>query len=569
MLNIAVRLVAKQIAAMTKQLYLYPGGTIAPLLKACIEESVKLVVAKTEQGAGFMAMAEAKLYHRPAFVAVTSGPGASNLVTCIADAYYDSVPLVVLTGQVGTKDLARSPGLRQRGFQEIPIAQVVAPIVKKAFQPVNEQELRAHLQEAIALCQAGRKGPVLIDLPMDVQQIKVEFDYFDEQLFASHAHSLTINEDQAQKNRLIVDQFLSAKKPLVLLGAGAQADWAIVREWVTSLGLPVVSSVRGLGIVTDNLYQGWVGHTGSPLANKVLFEADALLVLGSRLDVRQTGTQVHSFNNKWVAQVDLDHAELSECRILTNHSIQSSVRQFIQSLELNELVLPISCPHWWSDIDTWKASYVYDDEGVGEGILPKDLLLTLDEELTHLNFPDTLITTGVGSHQQWVPRYVQFDNRTRRLFASAGHGTMGYGLPTALGLSFVERESCVICIDGDGSFQMNLQELALVRELGLKVKILIMDNQRLAIVSQFQNLVFGDDPTTGRFEGPELCFIAKAYGIEYEKMYNQVDRAQIRAWLISPCASILHVDIQHDAPVSPMLLAGQTLDQMWYKNASR
>lgn len=568
-MKFAVHLVAKKVASITKQLYLYPGGTIAPLLKACLEEKLELVVAKTEQGAGFMAMAEAKLYDRSAFVAVTSGPGASNLVTCIADAYYDSVPLVVLTGQVGTKDLARSAALRQRGFQEIPICQMVEPIVKKTFQPKNEQELHAHLQEAIALCQAGRKGPVLIDLPMDVQQIKVGADYFDEKPPATDAAALAIGLDEAQKNSLIVEQFLSAKKPLILLGAGAQSDWEFVRHWVESLGLPVVSSVRGLGIISGPSYQGWVGHTGSPLANKLLFEADAVLVLGSRLDVRQTGTQVESFDDKWMAQVDIDQSELTHCRLQKTHSIQSTVKQFIESLALDSVSLPVLRTDWWSEIAQWKSVYAYDDVGVGEGIQPKDVLQALNQELTELNLPETLITTGVGSHQQWVPRYIQFDNRLRRLFASAGHGTMGYGLPTALGLNFVEKEACVICVDGDGSFQMNLQELALVRELGLKVKILIMDNQRLAIVSQFQNLVFGADPTTGQFEGPDLSFIAKAYGIEYQKMDNQVDSAQIRSWLISPCASILHVGIKHDAPVSPMLLAGQTLDQMWYQNESR
>ncbi|QDF30228.1 thiamine pyrophosphate-binding protein [Halarcobacter anaerophilus] len=552
--------IAKVIKEFSGNLFLYPGGTIAPLLQECKNIGVNLVVSKNEQGAGYMAIAEAQLNHKPSFAAVTSGPGATNIITPLADAYYDSVPLIAITGQVGTPDLERSSEIRQRGFQEVPIVNMVKEITKEVFQPRTIEELSDAIHNAYIISNEGRKGPVLIDLPMNIQLQEI-----DNKKLGSLLKLDTLTVEKKVKGEIdqntiskTIDVLNNAQKPLVLIGGGAQEEWQDIRTILEKTNIPVISSLRGLGVFNGLKSYGWIGHTGTPWANKILFEADCVLVLGSRLDVRQTGSETKTLDEKKVIHVDIDSNELKECRVKNTIKINVPILEYLNLIDSK--VNKFTNLEWLSRVDEIKFStLMQDDAGVANGVNPSDVLKYIDK---NTNDKMTLFSTGVGSHQHWTSRYINFDNKMKKIFTSAGHGTMGFGLPTALGLNYLERDSRVICIDGDGSFQINIQELALINELNLNLKILVMDNSRLGIVSQFQNITFGKDPTTGDFLNPDFVEIAKAYKLEayYIKEY---DETIISQWLNSEKAALLHVKVKHDAPISPMLLGGQKLNEMW------
>ncbi len=561
---LSTALIAKLINDTEQCLYTYPGGTIAPLLHECKRCGIDLIVSKAEQGAGYMAIAHASFTGRPSFVAVTSGPGATNLMTCLADAYYDSIPFVAFTGQVGTGDLARSPCLRQRGFQEVPVIAMAGPITKAVFQPKSPEELAETLVRAYVMSQSNRPGPVLIDLPMDVQMAKIDPDL----LF-----KIDINKDISIPSRESVipdhllehikSSLLAAKRPLVLIGGGVQGDWSQVRAMAKQLRIPVVSSLRGLGIMSykDPLFAGWIGHTGLPWANWTLAQADWILVLGSRLDVRQTGTEVGQLENKIVVHVDIDQNELTHGRFNRTFQVNATAKSFMDVfMDRMEGELLPDWTLWSNAVQSQKEKMKLNDHGQEEGVRPDELFSYVD---TLTRETKTAVVTGVGAHQHWAARYFSFDKPHKLFFTSAGHGTMGYCLPVAIGLKRLEDDRLVIAIDGDGSFQMNLQELALLREYDLNLKIIIMDNSRLGIVSQFQQITFGDDPTTGLFLNPDFTNISRAYGLDAFRL-NKFDEGTVKEWLSSPRSSVLHVKVQHDAPVSPMLLAGQRLDDMWY-----
>ena len=556
----ATSIITKIIKHISGNLYVYPGGTIAPLLHEAKRDGIDIIVSKNEQGAGYMALAEASLYHRPSFVAVTSGPGITNLITTISDAYFDSVPLIVISGQIGTTDLDRCDSIRQRGFQEVSIVDMVKPITKKIFQPRSVEEISLAIHEAIKISVDGRMGPVLIDLPMNIQLIDI-----DENILKNYVHidKLFLDKKEDDIKNVLLDEVIfslnNAKKPLVLVGAGAQEEYKIIREFLEKLKIPTISSLRGLGVINGDLFHGWIGHTGTPWANSILFEADTVLVLGSRLDVRQTGSETKFLDSKKIIHIDVDKEELVNCRIKNTIKINTSIKSFIEKIDNKIEIKDISS--WIEEIQEFKKTLKLNDEGKNkEGINPSIVLQTINRMIKNKN---TFITTGVGSHQHWTARYIEFDNDKCKFFTSAGHGTMGYGLPTAIGLQYLNKDDLVICIDGDGSFQMNIQELALIKELNLKVKILLLNNDRLSLVSQFQNITFNDDPTTGNVINPDFTAIVKAYGIEaiYMDVYNP---DVIEKWINSDNASFLHVKIKYDAPISPMLLGGQKLNEMWY-----
>lgn len=556
----ATSIITKIIKHTSGNLYVYPGGTIAPLLYEAKKDGIDIIVSKNEQGAGYMALAEAALFHRPAFVAVTSGPGVTNLITTISDAYFDSIPLIILSGQVGTADLDRCDKIRQRGFQEVPIVDMVKPITKRIFQPRSIEEISFAIHDAIKVSSDGRKGPVLIDLPMNIQLIDIDLNILNRLV---NIDNLTINEKEYDLNNSLLDEVISslsnAEKPLVLLGSGAQEEYKVVRDFLEKSNIPAISSLRGLGVINNDLFHGWIGHTGTPWANSILFEADTILVLGSRLDVRQTGSETKSLDNKKIIHIDVDVEELANCRIKNTIKINSTIKNFIE--KINNKIEIKNINSWIEEINEFKKVLKLNDDGKNnEGLNPSEVLMSINEIIKEKK---SFITTGVGSHQHWVARYLDFDNNKCRLFTSAGHGTMGYGLPTAIGLQYLNKDDLVICIDGDGSFQMNIQELALIKKLNLKVKILLLNNDRLSLVSQFQNITFNDDPTTGNVINPDFTSIVRAYGIESRDM-DVYTPDLIKEWISSDNASFLHVKIKYDAPISPMLLGGQKLNEMWY-----
>jgi acetolactate synthase-1/2/3 large subunit len=560
----AAKIIATFLKFYKKSLYTYPGGTIAPIYHECKLAHVPIICAKTEQGAGFMAIAEAMFNRQSSFVAVTSGPGATNIITCIADAFYDSIPIIVITGQVGTKDLNRPDSIRQKGFQETPIVDMVKKITKATFLPQSPAELIDSLKNALNISEEGSPGPILIDLPMDVQLTDISEILHKNMLFDLRNKSGKNRLARVEKKILqeIKDTLTKASRPLILAGAGSATSYLKIRLFVEKYKIPVITSLRGLGVFPTNniLSAGWIGHTGMPWANWAFCQSDWVLVLGSRLDVRQTGTIPDQLCGKTLFYVNNEYNELKNSRVPDVTPIHSSVSALLASLQEDNFFASPDYSEWIMSINKKKREMPLQDHGKKSGVAPDELLTFIDSITENQN---TAVVTGVGSHQQWAARYFSYSLPNKLFFTSAGHGTMGYALPVAIGVKRLDRDRLVICVDGDGSFQMNIQELALIRELNVPIKILIMDNGRLGIVSQFQNITFGDDPVTGNFYSPDFISIAKAYGLKSFDLPD-MNEAIIMDWLNEPGPALLRAKIQHDAPVSPMLLAGQSLDNMWY-----
>lgn len=540
-------------------LHNYPGGTIAPLLDACCRFGIRVYTSRHEQGAGYAALAQAKLTGLPGIVAVTSGPGVTNVLTPVADAFFDSIPLLVFTGQVGSSDLTADKPVRQSGFQEVNTPALMKPITKAQFQPKTVAELVDVLPQAWQIACEGRMGPVSLDLPMDVQRAA----------FEDTIEPIAISARTDTSNEKFIDDLLeaikTAKQPVIICGNGmATGEHARLLSSIRSYWpAPVSHSLLGVGTLDseDPGSLGFHGHTGSQLAGKAIADADLLLVLGSRLDVRQTGTLTTEFAKQArIFRVDFDANELEYSRIAYHHGLCSELTPVLQALQQ---ALP---GKQIADLATWQEKIANWRQTLGwpyptyPGAAPKAVVEYLSETLPQ----ETIVTTGVGAHQHWVARHFRFALPQRRLMTSAGHGTMGYDLPTAIGAAIHSPQSTVLCVAGDGSLQMNIQELGMISELGLKVKILVLDNHRLGLVSQFQLMNWETDTACGNKHSPDFATIAKGYGIK--AIHCGVDddvQAALKAFIAFDGPVLLHLEIDPRHDVVPMLLGGQPTHKMW------
>jgi acetolactate synthase-1/2/3 large subunit len=492
---------------------------------------------------------------------VTSGPGVTNVVTPVADAYFDSTPLVVLTGQVGTGDMRFDLPVRQRGFQEIDTMALLAPITKARFLPMAASDLPQVMADAFRLAAEGRPGPVLVDLPMNVQRAELP----SAPALAEEPPRAGLSVDPAAISQL-AEWLAAAERPVVIAGQGvllARAT-AELRSLIEGAGIPTSQSLLGLGAfpTTSPLALGFHGHTGNQYAGKAIYNADLLIAVGSRLDVRQTGSMVREFvPNGRIVRIDLDPAELANSRVRVDLSINADAREALAGL--NARLSGVALPDWapWRDrIAGWKREHPlsYADGGLlkPQYVIDAANRLTAGQPLT--------VVTGVGAHQQWTARHFDFDAPERSWLTSGGHGAMGYDLPSAIGATLARPGVPALCFVGDGSFQMNIQELATIAEHQLPVKIFVLDNHRLGIVSHFQNLNWGCDPTCGDKWNPDFALVAASYGIPSAtaSTSDKVDAA-LRAAFATPGPFLVNFIVDPAEDVSPMLLANQTMDAMW------
>jgi acetolactate synthase-1/2/3 large subunit len=541
----------------------YPGGTIAPLLDACNKYNLKIFTSRHEQGAGYAALAQAKLSGLPGIVAVTSGPGATNVLTPVADAYFDSIPLVVFTGQVGTSDLRRESKLRQRGFQEANVPSLMKDITKAQYQPLNVSDLLTIIPQAWQKSISGRKGPVLVDLPMDVQRAAFS-DYIP--IPSKQTLQPVTNEQTAFLSRLM-NAIKQSTQPVILCGNGMmdKHQSSILNEIRSKWKAPVSQSLLGIGLIDSSSAHslGFHGHTGSPVAGTAISNADLLLVLGSRLDVRQTGTQTNSFAQKAkIFRVDIDSIELEHSRISLDDAIVADLHELLplllEELDKIEKELPVLY-EWHSKIARLKDDFEWPYPKY-PGIAPQQAIEQLSKAVTS----PVICVTGVGSHQHWVARHFRFNYPKRQLFTSAGHGAMGYDLPTAIGAAIHSPDHQIYCIVGDGSLQMNIQELGIIAEHNLNVKILVFNNHRLGLVSQFQLMNWKTDTACGNKTTPDFCAIANGYGIRSLYARTKSDYSQaLMEFVNAPGAVLFNLEIDKRHDILPMLLGGQDFDKMW------
>jgi acetolactate synthase I/II/III large subunit len=546
-----------------RRLFVFPGGTIAPILDVALARGFELVCARHEQGAGYAALAGARLGRRAEVVLVTSGPGVTNIVTPVADAYFDSVPLVVLTGQVGTGDMRAARPVRQRGFQEVDTLALMRPITKATLLATETAALPALLAEAFAIATEGRPGPVVVDLPMDVQRGRVDAA----PPVPTRVACAPAAPDPA---RLIeaAEWLARAERPVVLAGQGvllAGAEGALRALAARGGGIPVAMSLLGLGAVptASPTAVGLIGHTGTQYANRAVHEADLLLVAGARLDVRQTGTRTDRFvPNGRVVRIDADPAELAHARVESHLAIEGDARLALAGIDaaLAGRALP-DWRAWRATTAAWLTEFALPCRN-GSGPLAPQYVVATANRMTAGT--DAVVVSGVGSHQQWVARHFDFDHPRRAWLTSGGHGAMGFDLPAAIGAQLARPGTLVLCFVGDGSLQINIQELQTAVDLGTPVKIVVLDNHRLGIVSQFQRLNWAKDPTTGDKRNPDFAAVARAYGIPARTVVRASEVEPALAWaLAEPGPALVHCHVDPAEDVVPMLLAGQTMDRMW------
>ena len=556
--------IAEFLKQKIEKVFLYPGGTIAPILDELEKRSIKMYTARSEQGAGFAAVGAAKVSGRAEVVLVSSGPGVTNLVTCIADAFYDSTPIVAICGQVGISDFKADLPIRQLGFQEVDTEKLLGSISKKVFTPKTISELRYSLSAAFSLACNGRPGPVVINMHMNLQRA---FEVLEESTFPPQIETQTDNSKTEKFIDRYLDALSTASKPLIIVGQGAikNGNWQFVRELATSLKIPVSHSLLAMGVLPGNspFNLGFHGHTGTRLSGRVIQESDLILVIGSRLDVRQTGTKFSEFaSNARIFRVDLDSAELSHSRISSHENLLSSCEDFLSALAARSLPNYVEPSDW---IDRLKYLRETSLEPAGtvefEGVDPELLIRKLSRLVRGNNLN---LVTGVGSHQQWTARNFEFDLEFTNWLTSGGLGTMGYDIPVAIGAQLQTPSNLTVCVVGDGSFQMNIQELAFIAEHRIPVKIIVMDNSRLGIVSQFQKLNWESDPTCGHKVNPDFELVAKAFNIEAISITENHEIQNGLEWLINnTSACLLNVKVDSSVDVVPMLLAGDTPDRMW------
>jgi len=539
----------------------YPGGAIMPLYDALEGSGVRHILTRHEQGAVFAAEGYARVTGKVGVAMATSGPGATNLVTGIADAKMDSVPLVCITGQV------RSAMIGTDAFQETDVFGVTLSLTKWSRLVRTIEEIPAVIAEGFYWARSGRPGPVVIDIPTDLLKAKHEFS--GPAKFIPHARPSEAKADGGFTDT-IVALLKQASRPVALVGAGAKLSGAVdgLRGLLDELNIPTFATVHGLGAVQPQApyYLGMVGMHGTRAANMALHETDLLFVFGARLDDRVTGDPTRFAPHAKIAHFEIDPAQLDRVRpgeLAVIGDLADTVPEFRAELHRHATSLP--------DFSAWRAIACGPERAeLDPRGLAQPTIRFLDELFSRLP-GNSIVITDVGQHQMWAAQRYRSAS-PRGFITSGGLGSMGFALPAAVGAQLAKPETCVLCVSGDGGFQMNIQELATVHRLGLPVKLVIIDNKYLGMVRQWQQLFYQRNyAETDLSDNPDFVEIAKAYKIHASRINEESMRefpvsketgVQIDRFLSSPNAELLVFECAPEANVFPMVPSGAALSEM-------
>jgi acetolactate synthase-1/2/3 large subunit len=549
-----------------EHVFIFPGGTIGPILDRIEKRTkIEIVCPRTEQGAGYAALGYGRTTGRPSVFMVTSGPGVTNAVTPIADAYFDNVPMVVITGQVGTGDMRGDLPIKQRGFQEVDTVDLMRPITKKAILVKDLRDLPRVMEEAFFLARTGRQGPVVIDLPMNVQRGTLPQGQFR----GVEVRSVSLPEPPVDKINTLAQWIAEAERPVILAGGGVISSSGAskaLRSLADKYRIPVTMSMPGMGAYPSQgpLSLGLCGYAGSQWANLAIYKSDLLIGIGTTFHLRQTGSLPSRTVEKGrIARIDLDANELRHSRVPLDLEINADAKQALTSLDAALRVTPRAGKRhaeWLKTLADWKTQHPLWVGKRSRLPKPQDVITMINALVQDKH---VIVTTGVGQHQVWVPRHFDFALPGRALLTSSGHGTMGYDVPTAVGARIAAPKATVICFVGDGSFQMNIQELATIAERKQDIKIVVLDNHSLNIVAQFQRQNWKSHPSTGDKYNPDFAAIAKAYGIASVAIKrNDGMKDKLRAALRKKGPVVIHCHVDPEEDLLPMLLGGHTLDDM-------
>lgn len=539
----------------------YPGGAVLYLYDALFQQDdIRHVLVRHEQAAVHAADGFARSTGKVGVALVTSGPGATNAVTGIATAYYDSIPLVVISGQVATAFIG------QDAFQEVDTVGVTRPCVKHNFLVRDVRELAATLKKAFYLAASGRPGPVVVDIPKDVSMTPCEFEYPKDISMRSYNPVIRGHQGQIKK---AVQLLLGARRPMIYAGGGVVLSEAAeeLTRLVRRLGAPVSATLMGLGgyPASDRQYLGMPGMHGTYEANMAMHYSDVLLAIGARFDDRVIGNVDHfASEERRIIHVDVDPASISK-RVKVDIPIVGNVRdvleQMLQQIESGPRAEQADTAVWWQRIEGWRDRKCLDYKPSGELIKPQFVI----QKLWEVTGGEAIVASDVGQHQMWAAQYYRFD-KPRRWLNSGGLGTMGVGLPYAMGAQLAHPDAPVACVTGEGSIQMNIQELSTCRQFRLPIKICLLNNRYLGMVRQWQQMFHGQRYSGSYMDSlPDFVKLAESYGhigIRVEKP-GDVEGA-LREAFTTHKNDLVFLDFQIDRSenVYPMVPGGKGLTEM-------
>jgi acetolactate synthase-1/2/3 large subunit len=543
----------------------YPGGAILPTYDALLDSKIKHVLVRHEQGAAHMAEGYARVSGRPGVVMVTSGPGATNTVTGIADANMDSTPMVVISGQVPTTMIGND------AFQEADFVGITRPCTKHNYLVKDVRDVARIIKEAFYISSTGRPGPVVVDVPKDVQQAEHVFKYPERVELRGYKPTLKGNPRQIER---AIEAIEKSDKPLFYVGGGVQWSGAAAEltELARGMGIPVTETLMGLGSVpaSDALCLGMLGMHGSYGTNTAVCNTDCLVAIGARFDDRVTG-RIADFapHAKTIIHVDIDPSSISK-----NVKVDIPIVGDIKSVLVDMLALVKGresigkrravWAKWHQQILQWKREKPLYENGngrrQGDAVSPVQVL----EEMHTLTKGDCIVATDVGQHQMWVAQLFPFE-KPRSFLTSGGLGTMGYGLPAGIGAKFAAPERKVVVVSGDGSIQMNIQELGTAVQYNVDIKVIILNNYFLGMVRQWQEKFYQERYSYSAMSVPNFVMLAEAYGAHGFRIEKQSELARtMKEAFNTPGPVLIDVVIPKEEAVMPMIPPGGAMSEMLF-----
>jgi len=547
----------------------YPGGAALHIYDAIFrQDKINHILVRHEQGATHAADGYSRATGKPGVVLVTSGPGATNAITGIATAFMDSIPMVVISGQVASHLIGTD------AFQETDMIGISRPVVKHSYTVFDAKDIPIVIKEAFHVATTGRPGPVVIDIPKDMTAPENIFDYSYPQKADIRSYNPPIDPDKDQVERA-VNEIMKARKPVIYAGGGAIASNAEEELFQLNqiLDAPVTNTLMGLGIypAMHERFLGMLGMHGTYQANMAMHNADLIIAIGARFDDRITNNPSKFSPGAKIIHLDVDHSSVSkiiEANVAVFGQVKNSLQAMIELLKQNlNKYDKNNLTKWHSQIAEWKSSHglnyeLYKDESDAHSILPQAVV----QHVYNITNGDAYVTSDVGQHQMFVAQYYHFD-KPRRWINSGGLGTMGFGLPAAMGVKFAFPNEEVVCITGEGSIQMCIQELSTCLQYNLPIKIININNEALGMVKQWQDMNYGGRHSESTYQDslPDFIKLAESYGhvgIKVEKN-SELKEALKNAFSMKDRLVFVDIYVDPDEHVYPMLVANNSLEDMW------